>query len=181
MCAQSNTAKQDVKLTTDQEAWRKQICPVLLFVICRTFILYSLPDTLWLSILSIKRFYNLIHPPPIETKVLLYWEDANQMWKACIRVKSYSQSSQNIRLICGCLYCNRKYFVSGFTFPFHSIVLKDTGNCYENDLKFCSIILYRNQSIDFQPRFSSPLSSWCHMLLIHFYSCNITLWNARQN
>ena len=60
---QSNTAKQDIKL----KAWRKQICPVLLFFICRTFLHYSLLDTLWLSILSRKRFYNLIHHPPIET------------------------------------------------------------------------------------------------------------------
>ena len=103
------------------------------------------------------------------------------MWKACIRFKSYSQSSQNIRLICGCLYCNRNYFVSDFNFPFHSIVLKDTGNCNENNLKFCSIIWYRNQSIDFQPRFSFPSVSLMPYAFNTFYSCKIKSWAAKQD
>ena len=104
-----------------------------------------------------KEALQLIYHQSIETKVLLYWRGGKPDVKSMYQ--RYSQSNQNIRLFCACLACNRKNFVSGFTFPFHSIVLKDTGNCNENNLKFCSIIWYRNQSIDFQPRFSSPLSS----------------------
>ena len=82
----TTTCNKDTAKTGIPEAWRKQICPVSLFVICLTFQLYSLPDTLWLSILSIKEIFNLINHPPIENKVILYWELANQVWKACIRV-----------------------------------------------------------------------------------------------
>ena len=99
--------------------------------------------------------------------------------KACVR--GSHKANQNIRLFCGCLNCNRKNFVSGFTFHFHSIVLKDTGNCNENDLKFCSIIWYRNQSIDFQPTLLIPPVFLMPYAFNTFYSCKIKLWAAKQD
>ena len=153
-CCRKDTAKQDHAGSLKPGGSRFVLYQCFLSVILS----HSIPC--W-SVMIVNSFYKealqLIYHQSIETKVLLYWRGGKPDVKSMYQ--RYSQSNQNIRLFCACLACNRKNFVSGFTFPFHSIVLKDTGNCNENDLKFCSIIWYRNQSIDFQPRFSSPLSS----------------------
>ena len=71
---QSSKANQDIKLI----AWRREICPILMFSNCHTFLQFSLLDTLGIVNPFYKEMLQLIYHQTIETKVLLYWRGANQ-------------------------------------------------------------------------------------------------------